>query len=210
MASRKKTQIAPIRALLTQVRSLTESLPSQEERQQAREDLEAIIGFLRQTQEQLAALPTAEETVALREAVRRSEVLLDRAESDRALRAALGLRPPRGDAARSRAAQPSAEDAMRGRAIMAELEPLPVDDIKARLRDENRYSVAELRGAAAAAGIPSHRKLGRQALAHQIAMKIVNLRGYQRLGGTGRGAPGRIGTCRLAGRRAPGEAPLRS
>ena len=72
---------------------------------------------------------------------------------------------------------------MRGRAIMAELEPLPVDDIKARLRDENRYSVAELRGAAAVVGIPSHRKLGRQALAHQIAMKIANLRGYERLGG---------------------------
>ncbi len=66
---------------------------------------------------------------------------------------------------------------------MAELEPLPVDDIKARLRDDTRYSVGELRAAAAVAGIPSHRKLGREALAHQIAMKIANLRGYQRLGG---------------------------
>jgi uncharacterized membrane protein YccC len=183
MTSRKKTRIAPIRALLTQVRSLADSLPSQEERRQASEDLEAVIGFLRQTQDQLAALPTAEETAALREAVRRSEVLLEQAESDQALRAALGLRLPRGGAERLRAAQPSAENAMRGRAIMAELEPLPVDDIKARLRDENRYSVAELRGAAAVVGIPSHRKLGRQALAHQIAMKIANLRGYERLGG---------------------------
>lgn len=65
---------------------------------------------------------------------------------------------------------------------MAELEPLPVDDIKARLRDENLYSVAQLRSIAAA-GMRSRRKLGRDALAHQIAMKIANFRGYQRLGG---------------------------
>jgi hypothetical protein len=66
---------------------------------------------------------------------------------------------------------------------MAELESLPVDDIQARHRDENLYSVAQLRSVAAAAGMRSHRKLGRDALAHQIAMKIANFRGYQRLGG---------------------------
>jgi hypothetical protein len=183
MTSRKKTRIAPIRALLTQVRSLADSLPSQEERRQASGDLETLIGFLRQVQEQLTSLPTMEETAGLREAVRRSEALLERAESDQALRTALGLRSSGGGAAKLRAAQPSAEDTARGQTIMAELESLPVDDIKSRLRDENRYSVAQLRGVAATAGIRSHRKLGRDALAHQIAMKIANFRGYQRLGG---------------------------
>jgi hypothetical protein len=62
------------------------------------------------------------------------------------------------------------------------LSMMPVDDARTELAGD-RYSIAAIRRIAAVLGIRGASRLTREALVHQIAMKLANYRGYQRLGG---------------------------
>jgi hypothetical protein len=62
------------------------------------------------------------------------------------------------------------------------LQSLPFDKIREELLGPT-HSSASLRAIAAALGIKTDTRVGRDAMAHQIAMSIANYRGYEQLSG---------------------------
>ncbi len=74
----------------------------------------------------------------------------------------------------------SAGELGKARVTLQELEALPVDEIRRRL-EGGSTPLTELRAVASLLGIRPVKKLSRDALSHQIAMKIANYRGYQQL-----------------------------
>jgi hypothetical protein len=166
------------RAFLGSLRSVLETLPSGPERAELDASFKTLIDFLTGLRDNLRNLPTPDEGTNVAEALRKLETLYDRASSNPITASALGLR----HATRQRYGGASKIDETRIKAIAANLQTLPVEAIREELQGE-KYLVAELRGVASELGIASSTKLNRNALAHQIAMKIANYRGYKSLSG---------------------------
>ena len=62
------------------------------------------------------------------------------------------------------------------------MKSLPVDEIRSKLQSES-YPMRTLRSVASAVGVRPTKGLSRETLAHQVAMRIANLRGYELLRG---------------------------
>jgi hypothetical protein len=169
-----------VNAFLARLGALVDSLPTASEREDVVRQSEALVNFLRDVHSHLASMPTQDDFANLRQVIDHLQSLLRRAESTPGLRAALGL--PAQRPSKARGGKPSGEELMEVKKLLPQLEELSVDDLKARLRDGDTYSVTRLRALGSVLGIRS-RKLSRDALVHQITMKIANYRGYQRLGG---------------------------
>lgn len=65
--------------------------------------------------------------------------------------------------------------------ILGELQVLPIDQMRMRLNDEGAIPVRLLQAMASQLGIRSVLRTGRDVLAHQVASKISNYRGYKGL-----------------------------
>lgn len=178
MVEGRRRAPAGINGFLAKLDAAVSSLPSDEERKQIREAIDKIVDFLTALRRDFESLPSREETESIRQATKTVSAFMQKVEQDPTLSNVFGVRRP----GRRPRATPHAVEPAKAKALLAELESLPVDEIRARLSNDAR-SMEELRGVAAEVGMRSTGRLGREALAHQIAMKIANFRGYRQLSG---------------------------
>jgi hypothetical protein len=136
--------------------------------------LEALIQFLSELKTRLESIPTYQDAGAARTAVDGLTELFAEAKSNPMLGAAIGIKPA---APRQRPPTITSEEIGRAKSAIARFESLPIDEIRTAL---DEMSVRDLQGVANAIGIRTQR-LGRETLAHQVATKITNTRGYRSL-----------------------------
>lgn len=169
-----------VRRFVQGLRSAVQSLPTDERRRELAQLLDALIAFLTDFRSAFNSLPTIDQSSALLDAVSRIQGHLEEAEKNPALADLFGLRSK----GRSRLAQPRVtRDADLEAARLAE-------DLRSRSMDEicgtlgsDRYGLPLLRALARQVGMRPAKGVKREALAHQIATKIVNFRGYETLSG---------------------------
>ena len=183
MIATAKSSRSKNRAFLSGLDDLVNSLPSQSEKDRIVESCGAIADFVKDLQESILALPTVEDTAKVRAAIRELERLYEKAETSPTLAAAVGLNGRR--AARRKEAAVGPDDVQQAKDQLNRLESLPVDEIQAKLTGRE-FRVRQLRSLASLVGLRPGRGVNKEALAHQIAMKIANYRGYRLLRGEGR------------------------
>jgi hypothetical protein len=167
-------------SFLSHLRGILDSLPSDAEKQEIDAALLKLIGFLSDVKARLELVPSAEEVSGLRVAAQRLEQALMSAESDPVLAGVFGLARPPARRRQSRAGGEEISEA--GKAALEALQALSIDEIRSKLQSDS-YPMATLRSVASAVGLRPTKGLGREALAHQVAMRIANARGYERLRG---------------------------
>jgi hypothetical protein len=167
-------------AVVKNLREIVRSLPGDAEKTEVSDSLRELIGFLRSLETSIASLPSEDEVAQAKLAIERLGGLLDRAKSNPVLAQTLGLRKA---PSRSRTTSKLSDaDLQAGKGLYETLQTLPVDEVRHKLH-ETEISLSVLRAIAWHCGIRSSRELSREALEHQIAMKIANYRGYQQLSG---------------------------
>jgi hypothetical protein len=155
--------------------ALLDGLPSESNRQQVVSQLQTLIQFLSDLKGRLAAIPTLEEATGARKAIDELASLFAQAKSNPVLGAAVGV-----SKARQRPKPPpvTSEEIDRAKLMMTRFESLPIDQLRTAVND---LSSRDLRAVASALGIRSSQRTSHAALAHQIATKISNTRGYRNL-----------------------------
>lgn len=156
------------------------ALPTEAEKLEMREGFTALSQFLATLRQNFQALPSSEDMAGVKKTLQKLDELLSQAQAKPALAAMLGFR--RSAASGRRSDSVTGPEAEKAKAALAGLQVLPLDRIRAKLESEE-YSVSELRAIASQLRIRSTEKLGKEALAHQVAMKIANYRGYEMLRG---------------------------
>lgn len=162
-----------------------ESLPTEQEKQQLVDSLEQLRSFIDELGKSVASIPTAETMADARTALERLERVYVKANTSPWLAATIGGRP--GSKRRSDTRPLSDDEKQEGQRLAQELSELPTDQVEAKLLDENQYPGRYLRAVAQVFGIRSTKGFSRESLAHQIAMKVANARGYRALRGGSRG-----------------------
>lgn len=164
------------RSVLAQLRELMGVLPTASEREELARNLDTIIRFLTDLRANIGLLPSAEDTSQVDTALRRLDELLEKTSASRILAPAVGVKP--------RKAAPHARDAGELQAAkqhLQELQPMPVDELRTRLMREDGFSLKQLKSIAFVAHVRGADRLPREAIAHQLVMKIANRRGYEGL-----------------------------
>ena len=179
MGKSEKQHHKKLQSFLSNLDGLLDSLPSESDKQEVTSGFLKLIEFLTDLKTRLELLPSVEEVSTLRDVVQKIEQSMSRAENDPVLAAAFGLGSPRPRRSESRVSRPPSTET---KTLLESLESLPVEEIQSKLQ-ANTYSLTILRSVASALGIGPAKELGRDALAHQIAMRIANSRGYQHLRG---------------------------
>ena len=156
-------------------RALLDSLPSEADRQRTAAELDALIQFLTELRERLTAIPSRDDAIGAREALDRLDAWFTTVKESPIVAAAIGVKPT---AARPKSVPLSSEDIERAKATLATLDPLPIDELRTTL---NQMAPRELRSVASAIGIRTTQRVAHDAVAHQIATKITNARGYKSL-----------------------------
>jgi hypothetical protein len=154
---------------------LVESLPSSEEQHRNAAAIDAIIRFLVDMKQRLATVPTQEEAKSIRLALDGLSALFAKAKSNPVIAAAVGMRPP---TLRPTTPVVSADDIENARRAIAQFDELPIDQLRLALADK---SLSELKGLATELGLRSTKRTSHESLAHQIATRITNTRGYRSL-----------------------------
>lgn len=158
-----------------------ESLPSEQEKRQLVASLDRLRGFIDELRESVVRVPTGESMADARAALERLEQVYVKASSSPWLATTIGIAPKR----KSGTTPLSDDEKQKGQRLAQALAELPADQVEANLLDENKYSGRSLRAVAQAFGIRSTKGFSRESLAHQIAMKVANARGYRALRGEG-------------------------
>lgn len=184
MTRRKRSAYFKTKAFLLSLRGMLSALPGATEKQEIKNSFTELIEFLSNVRDKLDALPANDDMKEVDLAVRRLEELFARVESNPFLANVVGLRTP----SLQKRSKPKITDSDRtnAEAVLKELESLPVDKIRSELTKEEIYSMSQVRAIGSLMGLRSSAKLNRDALVHQIATKIANYRGYQRLGEEGK------------------------
>jgi hypothetical protein len=155
--------------------ALLDDLPSESSKQQVISQLQALIQFLSDLKERLAAIPTRDDATGARKALDELASLFVQAKSSPVLGIAVGV-----STTRQREKQPSitSEEIDQAKSMVGRLESLPIDQLRASL---SGLSARDLKGVASILGIRSTQRTSRESLSHQIATKISNTRGYRSL-----------------------------
>jgi len=181
MAKSRKSEFLRAKTFLGRLQATVEALPTDAEKALAKERLQALADFVRTLQAALESMPSAESVIHVSKAIDGLQELFAKAEANPVL---AGLVPaPRKQTPRKPARPLTEQDVAVGRSDIETLKAMSVEEIRAKLLDEDGYSLSRLRGMASALGIGATEKLGRESLAHQITTKIANYRGYQTLSG---------------------------
>ena len=167
------------KSLLEQLKNLVASLPTEGEKQEIRNHLDAVASFFSGMRQILDAFPTATHISDVQAAATRLTEILDRIEASPQVASMLGIRR---QVARARMLQPSEAEITNAKSELTRLRSLPVDQIRQDLLGPS-HSPSTLRAVAAALGIKTDNRISRDAMAHQIAMSIANYRGYEQLSG---------------------------
>lgn len=183
MSKSRRADYFKTKAFLTSLRKIVSALPTESEKQEIQASFAVLIEFLAVLRENFGTLPSAEDMSEVSQAIQKLEELFVKAETDPVLAGIVGLRRP--SKPRRSKSTITEEETAKAKVALADLESLPIDEIRSRLQSRNLHSVSELRAIASVMGIKSIERLNRETLAHQISMKIANYRGYQRLSGQG-------------------------
>ncbi len=180
MSKPSKQRRSRLESFLVQLRGILDSLPSDTEKQEIESALLKMIGFLTDLKARLELVPSTQEVAGLRVAAQRLEQALMSAETDPVLAGVFGL--ARRTARRREGRAGTEASSAAGRAALEAIQTLPVEEILSRLNSDS-YPLTTLRSVASVLGLRPTKGLSREALAHQIAMRIANARGYERLRG---------------------------
>lgn len=164
------------KSTISQLRELVAGLPTNAEKEELAALLDTIIKFLTDLRANVSLLPTSEQLADVDTALSRLDELLLKAGASRILAPSVGVRP--------RPTPPSnatSADLEIAKKKLEELRSLPVDDIRSKLASEDLYSLSELRAIAVVANVRRTDRMPRDAIAHQVAMRIANSRGYEGL-----------------------------
>ena len=159
---------------------LLSGLPSAEEKLQIQSRISDLKRFIDDLDKSLASIPPIKDTTLVSEAIEKLAGLFMKAESNPTMGPLLGITPA--GQRKLRRSEPLTEvQVSAARNQIQELNSLTIDEIRSRLNGEN-YSLADMRAIARALGMRPPQKLSREQFAHQIATKIANSRGCERLG----------------------------
>jgi hypothetical protein len=134
-----------------------------------------LIQFLSNLKERFAAIPTRDDATGARKALDELASLFAQAKSNPVLGAAVGVSPAR---QRAKSSPVTSEEVDRAKLVMAQFESLPTDQLRAAVSE---LSGRDLKAVGNVLGIRSTQRTSHAALAHQIATKITNTRGYRNL-----------------------------
>ncbi len=168
-----------LRKLTTSLREFADSLPTESEKQELQRTITVIVDFLAGIQRLVAATPSKENTVTMQNALHSLDQFAEQAKSNPAIALLLGVPQPR--RSKPKPATYAIEETTEAQQLLMEIQSLPVDEMRSRLQDEAAVTLRLLQALATQLGIRSVQRMGRDVLAHQIASKISNYRGYQGL-----------------------------
>jgi hypothetical protein len=154
-------------------------LPTAEEKTEIQARLLDLQAFIEDLNKSLASISAIEDTARVSESIDKLSELLAKAQSNATMGPLLGVH--RIGQRKLRGSEPLTKvqiDAAKRE--VQELNKLPIDEIRSRLSGEN-YPLANMRAIARALGMRPSERLSREQLFHQIATKIANSRGYERL-----------------------------
>lgn len=176
--------------IFVNLQKVISSLPTEAEKKELEDNVTVIIDFFVDMKRRLAMIPAMEDYQAAQSTLRNLEELLTKSKDHRMLRIMLGISS---QSKRGRKLQPASEaDVQDATEALKELETLSIDEIRIRLKDEERYPMRKLQTLIATMGIRGSSKMGRDVLADLIATKISNYRGYKMLRGEGE-SDGQVG-----------------
>lgn len=159
------------------VRTLTQSLPSPEEKAALLAAVDDILSFFAELRQRLEALPTVEETPELQQKMEALTFLFQEIERLPALsRAVQARRVPLGKASGT---EGRTSDSESSESILAKLNS---GDESGRIALQ-QCSGQQLRTIASQLGLPTSKHTDREALIRQISMRVANHRGYELLRG---------------------------
>lgn len=157
-----------------------DALPSASEKKEATEAFDKLIAFLNDLKAQFDLLPSAEDTASMRAAVQKLQQVMSKIENDPALSNLFGPAPRRRG---TRAETGGSEEASAAaKPLLESWQAMQLEEIRAKLQTDV-YPLTALRAAASALGVRPTKGLSREAIAHQIYMRIANSRGYRQLRG---------------------------
>src|SRR5690349_14824 len=134
---KKTDKAAKLRKFAASVRDFADSLPSAAEKNQLQSSIATIVGFLSEMERAIAATPSREDTQAAQAALRTFEDFIGRAKGDPALAILLGLPATSRRRPQSQSSGFSNEDVLGAQQLLQQLQELPVDIMKSRLRNES-------------------------------------------------------------------------
>lgn len=169
--------------IFVNLQKVINSLPTEAEKKELEDNVTVVIDFFVDMKRRLAMMPAMEDYQAAQSTLKNLEELFTKSKDHRILSSMLGIgsQPKRG-----RKLQLTSEaDIHDATEDLKQLETLSIDEIRIRLRDEDRYPMRKLQALIATMGIRGSSKMGRDGLADLIATKISNYRGYKMLRGEG-------------------------
>src|SRR5438876_6617318 len=167
------TKTGPVKrakSLIEQLRRLVAALPTEAEKQEIKNNLDAVAKLFLDMRQLLDAVPTAADVADVQTAATKLSEVLDRIEANPQVASMLGIRVR---ATRTRIRQSSEAEVADAQSELSRLRLLPVDEIRQDLLKPS-YSVSRLRAIAVALGVKTDTRVGRDAMANQIAMIIAN------------------------------------
>ncbi len=165
-------------ALFRGLRSLLNSLPTEEEKSELLRNLNEAESFLEELRSLVETIPTMESSRELSEGLSRLDILTERANRDAGLRKILGLRGPKSGRNGKTAGPADANGRVSElQEIIAHSDPSQVQDLL------GRESLAVLKGVASHLGIRALSKERKLDVVKRIANHIENQRGYALLRG---------------------------
>ncbi|GEM_PF-4241011 len=167
----------------TVVSSLSQSLPTLEEKEAVLRSLDEVLVFFGELRSKLQAIPTVEKTQKIQEKVESLALIFGEVER-------FGKLGRSGKARGARARQPgrteiSGDNAQGLMSLSSVLEKLRGADTNERQKILSGYSSQLLHRIAAELSLSPARRIPKDTLVHQISMRIANYQGYELLRGNG-------------------------
>jgi hypothetical protein len=155
------------------LRDLLDTLPSESDKQKVSSQLDVLIRFLIDLRTQIESIPTQRDAAAAGIAVDQLASLFAEAKSNPIIAAAIGIKSTKPPSKRSTI---TSEEVERVKSTITRFEAMTIDEIRTAL---DKMSRRDLELIAAQMGLRTTQRTTQEALAHQLATKITNARGYR-------------------------------
>jgi hypothetical protein len=180
MNKSKKAEYISVKSFMVNLEKLVRGLPTDNEKNEIQNNLKKLIDFFNFLYEAIDMLPSSKDTNKIDQVIKNINNIINEIEVNPAFAVLFGLR---GQSLVTKRRQGLKEEEIaKGKIALKNLESLSIDAIRSKLQSEE-YSISEIRAIGYELGIKSNKGLNREALAHQITMKIANYRGYKKLSG---------------------------
>jgi hypothetical protein len=180
-----------MKAILSGLRNAVDALPTEAEKQEIESKCRHLVEFLSDLQKRVQSAPSDDQVASVKQAIQSLDEFFDRATHNPALASIVGLRPRPQTKPRLKQTTVTDEEKTAAKSMLAKLEKLPLDSMRAELENEAAYPTRQLQSMGTILGIRAFKGLSREGLIHQISTRIANYRGDRILRGeTEQGAQG--------------------